>query len=155
MGIFDGLEKLITEHGSATVLRERLALAREQHDSEVDALKSERDKVAAERDLLGTKLKDAQAEIQQLKQQVERLRPRDGLEDLEVSILKLLAEARHDLTAHDVARSLGAGITKIQFHLTQLEQGGFISGAHYYTGKASAYSIAHAGRGYLVQRGLV
>ena len=155
MNIFEGIEKWINEHGSAEILRERLALAKEQHDAETGALRAERDKVTAERDVLSTRLKDAQIEVQRLKHQAERLKPRDGLEELEVSILKLLAEARYDLTAQDVARSLGAVITKVEFYLTKLEQGGFIGGTHYYTGQAPEYSIAHAGRGYLIQRGLV
>ena len=31
MGIFDSIEKLITEHGSAAIIRERLALASDQY----------------------------------------------------------------------------------------------------------------------------
>lgn len=31
MGLLEGMEKLITEHGSAAILRERIALAREQY----------------------------------------------------------------------------------------------------------------------------
>jgi hypothetical protein len=31
MGLFDGLEKLITEHGSAAILKERIALAKDQY----------------------------------------------------------------------------------------------------------------------------
>ena len=33
MNIFDGLEKLINEHGSATILKERLQLAKERHEA--------------------------------------------------------------------------------------------------------------------------
>lgn len=31
MGLLEGMEKLITEHGSAAILRERIALARDQY----------------------------------------------------------------------------------------------------------------------------
>jgi hypothetical protein len=33
IGIFDGLTQLINEHGSATVLRERIALAADQYNA--------------------------------------------------------------------------------------------------------------------------
>lgn len=31
MGLLDGLERLITEHGSAAILRERIQLANDKH----------------------------------------------------------------------------------------------------------------------------
>jgi DNA-directed RNA polymerase subunit RPC12/RpoP len=33
MGLLDGIEKLITEHGSAAILKERIALARDQYEA--------------------------------------------------------------------------------------------------------------------------
>ena len=44
MGLLDGLEKLITEHGSASILRERIALANDKYsalESENAVLRSE------------------------------------------------------------------------------------------------------------------
>src|SRR5262245_39891677 len=107
MGIFDGLEKLINEHGSASILRERLELAREQHNSEIGAFKSERDGLISERDRLRTELRNAQTEIQRLQAQVEQLRPKDGLEEMEVSILKLLSQVQKSMTAREIAQRLG------------------------------------------------
>jgi predicted RNase H-like nuclease (RuvC/YqgF family) len=155
MGIFEGLEKIINEHGSATILRERLALAREQHEAQIGALESAREKLTAEREVLSAQLKDAQAEIQRLKKQVASLRPEAGLSEEEVGILKMLASQDCELTAQLIAQASGSNITRVEFFLRKLEDGRFIDGRHYYTGQASSYQIAHGGRGYLMHRGLV
>ncbi|MBB1073739.1 hypothetical protein HUU62_04855 [Rhodoferax sp. 4810] len=44
MGLLDGIEKLITEHGSASILRERIALVNDKYsalESENNGLRSE------------------------------------------------------------------------------------------------------------------
>lgn len=46
MGLLDGIEKLINEHGSATILKERIALANDKHavlESENKILRTECD----------------------------------------------------------------------------------------------------------------
>lgn len=61
MGLFDGIEKLINEHGSAAILRERIQLANDQYA----ALEQ---KAAA----LQMQVKQLQAENVQLSQQLQQ-----------------------------------------------------------------------------------
>ena len=55
MGLLDGIEKLITEHGSAAILRERIALANDKYSalqSENFALKSQNEILKSENEAL-------------------------------------------------------------------------------------------------------
>ena len=63
MGIFDGLEKLINEHGSATILKERLSLAKEQYAA-----------LESENAILKQKIKELQSEIKILKTENQTLK---------------------------------------------------------------------------------
>ena len=63
MGLLEGIEKLITEHGSAGILRERIALAEQNYA----ALQSERDNLKSENQVLRRQLDQAIQEIGGLK----------------------------------------------------------------------------------------
>lgn len=55
MGLLDGIEKLITEHGSAAILRERIAFANDKYsalESENVAIKSQNEILKSENDAL-------------------------------------------------------------------------------------------------------
>jgi phage shock protein A len=67
MGLLDGIEKLITEHGSAANLRERIALAREQYAA--------LERSAAELRKDNDRLKSANAELQVRVRELERQQP--------------------------------------------------------------------------------
>jgi hypothetical protein len=70
MGLFDNIEKLINEHGSATILRERIIQAQEQYaalekraaeaDASVIRLELQLRESRAENDFLNKKLQDFQ-----------------------------------------------------------------------------------------------
>jgi septal ring factor EnvC (AmiA/AmiB activator) len=70
MIILDQIEKLINEHGSATVLRERLALAKDQFS----ILEKEIVNLRSENAVLTSKVETLQAENQSLKKDNEELR---------------------------------------------------------------------------------
>ena len=75
MGLLDGFEKLITEHGSAVILKERIALANDKYaaleqklaDSELRAKNLDSDNQALRSDL-----QEAKVEIQNLKKLSEK-----------------------------------------------------------------------------------
>jgi response regulator of citrate/malate metabolism len=155
MGLFDLLERAINEHGSAMILRERLALAREQHDAVVRDLQAERDKYEAEAKRLTEQLGDAEAKARRLQQQLETLTTTSGLAEEETSILKLLANTQRHLTALEVARHLAASLNRVKYFLTELEKREFVGATHYYTGQASEYALAHKGREFLIHNNLI
>ncbi|HNV89130.1 MAG TPA: hypothetical protein PKL53_09230 [Methylotenera sp.] len=69
MGLLDGLEKLINEHGSATILKERIALLNDQHalvEKQAAALKEQITHLQGENERL-------KLDKQQLQQQIKTL----------------------------------------------------------------------------------
>jgi regulator of replication initiation timing len=72
---FDSIGKLISEHGSAEILRQQLSFAAQQYaalEREVAKLKSENSTLKAENLKLDTELHSAREEIQTLKKLPKR-----------------------------------------------------------------------------------
>lgn len=162
MGLLDGLEKLINEHGSATILKERIELANDKYaaleqklaDSELRAKQLESDNQALRSDL-----QEAKVEIQNLKKLTEKSHS-DRLEEVKEKIL-LLVSNRPDLTGQQIAQAVGVGETVAIFHLEELlaaqmvrdsyTMGSPITGAK---GKRM-WAIIQAGRSYLIKHALI
>jgi TolA-binding protein len=66
MGIFDGIEKLINEHGSAKILGERLLLAKDQIEAKEKRISE-----------LNAQFKQAQSEIATLRLQLQSCQEND------------------------------------------------------------------------------
>jgi hypothetical protein len=74
MGLLDGIEKLITEHGSASILRERIAFAREQYS----ALESRVSELQRENERLNSANASLHARIRDLEQQLSQMEARNA-----------------------------------------------------------------------------
>jgi len=68
MGFLDGIEKLITEHGSAVILKERIALASEQYA----ALEKKSDDLQTENERLKLDLEECKKQRQALEEKLSR-----------------------------------------------------------------------------------
>jgi hypothetical protein len=76
MGIFDGIEKLINEHGSAQILGERLLLASDQNAAQerrISELERQLKESEAERTALRNQLQRSQSEHQQAAQHIQSI----------------------------------------------------------------------------------
>ena len=110
MGFLDSIEKLINEHGSAVILRERITLAHEQFavlekkatdlQLKVDGLKSENDSLKVDKLTLEKKVRNLEEQL------VERRGQR--LEEIREKLLTALSSG-HELKAQQLAQSLGIG----------------------------------------------
>jgi chromosome segregation ATPase len=79
MSIFDAIEKLITEHGSAAVLRERLDQAKDQHvtlEREYATVKNERDEVQKQLQEAGSRIDVLTKEKAELEKKIEGIERR-------------------------------------------------------------------------------
>src|SRR4051794_37269277 len=109
MGLLDGLEKLINEHGSAAILKERIALANDKYaalesklsDAELKVKQLESEKQSLELD--SYKLKEKLRDLEQLEESQG-----SRLEEIREKILTTLS-ARHESTAPHIASLLGIG----------------------------------------------
>ena len=79
---FTYIEKLINEHGSSTILRERIDLLEQQHQAERQKLKAEQDAlteklrtVTGERDLARGELQQTKSELEQARIHISQLEP--------------------------------------------------------------------------------
>lgn len=156
MGLFDGIEKLINEHGSATILKERIALANDKYaalerklsDAESRINQLEAEKQGIELDYY--KLKDR---VQNLEQQIVE-RHGQRMEDVREKLLVILSQGQEALVAQ-LAQALSISEQLATFHLEEMAKTRFVSAARFYTGRPTIWKIAQDGRGYLVSHGLL
>ena len=151
MPLFDNLEKLITEHGSASILRERLSLAADKYS----ALEEKVAQLKEENATLRSDLKAARQEIEALRANSPASGTSQRLSEEEEKVLLTLAENDRWLTARAIAGHLGIHKSRVDYYLGNFEQTCLASGSHFYNGGESEYKIGHDGRGYLIKRGLI
>src|SRR5687768_12392588 len=156
MGLLDSIEKLINEHGSATILKERIALANDKYtalerklsESELRAKQLESEKQHFELD--NFKLKEKVRSLE------EQLAERHGqcLEELREKILTVLSSGR-EATSAQIAAMLGVGEQLTTFHLEELGKTHFVNATKFYTRQPTVWRLGQEGRGYLVNHSLL
>ena len=156
MGLLDGIEKLINEHGSAAILKERIALANDKYaalerklldaESKIKQLESEKQGIEAANIRL-------QEKIQSLEQQVAQ-RHGQQMEEVREKLLVALSRGQGAIAAQ-LAQALGINEQVATFHLEELAETRFVSAARFYTGRPTIWKIAQEGRGYLISSGLL
>jgi predicted nuclease with TOPRIM domain len=150
MPLFENIEKLINEHGSAAILRERLLLASDKYA----ALEAKTTQLEKEKDGLQADAKKAAAEIDRLRKLVEQKHGK--LSDEEEKILKVYAEAHTWIPVSAIAHHLEISQMKAQYFVERLLQGSYLqSPMMIVMDQEVSYHIHHKGREYVIQHGLV
>jgi hypothetical protein len=153
------LQKLINEHGSAAILRDHLALFKDQ----VVLLEKDNTKLAAENDILKRKIEESESKINQITKDNEELRGKiqknehnshgNLLDETKANILVFLA--KHDKpNASQIAGSLNINEQIVKFHLTELKN---ISMVHDLINMSAPtrWVLTHGGRKYLIENKLI
>ena len=158
MGLLDSIEKLITEHGSAAILRERIALANDQHA----ALQKKAASLDSENTQFKLQLEAARSQAEGLRGELAKLQrsheaapsssPR--LEEVREKILVLLSQS-DGLADQEVAHVVGVGSQVASFHLQELQTAGMIRCTLRVGQRSTPWHLSHEGRRYLVTNGLV
>lgn len=155
MGLLDSIEKLINEHGSAAILKERIDLANDKYSALEDknsTLLQKIEMLELENKSLRLNLGNAQLEIQRLNEITDKpSNPR--IEEVKEKILILLAA--QDNFESNIAQSLGIGNQVAAFHLEELDGNRFIYRSLSMTGQIFPWKLAQEGRRYLVTNGLI
>ena len=142
------IERLINEHGSAVILKERIELANDKYA----ALESKASNLESENKTLRLNLEKAEAEIQKLKKLAEKTHS-GRLDEIKEKILQLLSH--HDeANSNQISQALGANEQVITFHLNELETSNFVSPSYIMNSPVLWY-IAHEGRRYLITNDLL
>jgi len=156
MGLLDGLEKLINEHGSATILKERIELANDKYaalerklsESQQLIERLEREKQVAE--LENYKLKE---KLQILEQQLNTS-GNTRLDETAENLLVALSSQR-EATVPQLCRLLDISEQVATFHLEELGNADLVSASYFYTGDPTIWRLAQEGRRCLLSYGLL
>lgn len=157
MGFLDSIERLINEHGSAVILRERIALANDKYAE----LERRADRLEKENEALQKQLDAARSEVQRLADEVVRLskgaQPQStqgALDPAREKILLLLAEV-DGLSDGDIAQRVGIGAQAASFHLEELQSAHMVRCTLRVGQRFTPWHLSHEGRRYLISRGLL
>jgi DNA-binding transcriptional ArsR family regulator len=113
MGLFDDILKGLPENA---VLRDKVREAEAKNAA-----------IETENAILKDDLREAQAENKRLKEQIQSLTHTDDLHEIQIKIIKLLAQKLPNCRAAFIAESLQAHPTEIEFHLGVLEKQGYVT----------------------------
>ncbi len=161
MGLLDGLEKLITEHGSAAILKERIQLLNDRHTQVERALQD----ATAERDALKAQLQACQAQVHKVRrlqkdadrQREQQLADALPLPDERAAVLRFIC-LNADCAIAAIAQNLGLQPQVVSWHLDKLRERVMVVVAHDDTSWAPPggyWNITAEGRDYLAERGLL
>lgn len=160
--ILGEIEKLINEHGSAAILKERLSLAADQYaalekklsDSESRVQASELRAKNLESEKQGFELENLKLK-EKLRNLEEKLKERHGqrLEDTKEKLLQLLAAQPH-VNHEQISRATSLNAQVVMFHLEELQNARLVN-ASYSSLSPTEWSLDYEGRAYLVRHGLL
>jgi DNA repair exonuclease SbcCD ATPase subunit len=144
------LEKLINEHGSSTILRERLELFSDKY-----SMLEEKNKHLEERNKdLESTLSEAKKEIERLEKTVQaNSNTGEKIHKNEEKILKYLFDTNSSFFASHLAGHFSIPIGHVEYHLTNLEDLDYVHG-NYAAMVDTSYEIADKGRKYIVENGI-
>ena len=171
MGLLDGLERLITEHGSAAILRERIQLANDKHaeiERRLKASDAENFSLKASTKLLEAQLQAARSEIDEIRRlqreadekRNQQVSVADSMPTERVSVLRTVC-FNPDLTARQIAGMTSIIEQTAEWHLDVLRKANMVdiqvtSGSDWTGDQGSTtYNIRPEGRAYLAERGLL
>lgn len=149
MDIFGGIEKLITEHGSAAILKERLLLVADKYaalEKTLAACETNAKDAVSEKEHLELENLKLKEEIRSLKEQLTE-RPGARLPEIEEKLLVFLAE---DVQyAPKVATELKMNKQAVLHHFEELEKLSMVEGWRA-GGYDTEWHLKPEGRSYLV-----
>lgn len=133
MGLLDGLERLITEHGSAAILKERIALLNDRHA----AVERDRDQLRTQVAALEAQLQAAQTQIDEVRRLQEDANQRDQKSALEAAedghvpdallrLLGLIAE-RPNGSTEELAQAAGISLARATLQAETLLAKGLVA----------------------------
>lgn len=161
------LEKLINEHGSSAILRERLKLFSDQYS----ALEKENSDLKTKISVLEKCNKKLESQLDQAKQEIQRLNEvintlakkedsTDKLNEIQSQILQYFFKANSGMTVDHIASTFSIEIGNSQYHLDALINKKLIATSSSTIGNVwsdvptpscTHYAITQSGRKYVIE----
>ena len=156
MKLFDNIEKLITEHGSAAILRERLLLAEQKYS----AIERKLSDLQGENNLLRHQHEKTLSENAEHKKLMAKpsLKPA-GFDTTTEKILKIFFDESDDISSDQIASQLGLKIGIVEYHFDLLKRADMIRQTKIgYSGDFGSsppgFGLLPAGREYIVKNNI-
>lgn len=160
------IEKLINEHGSSTILKERLELLKDQISAlgkDNGGLKSENAALKDKAKHLESELNDATDEIQRLNKIINAFQKNQGIkkyDEITEKVLKVFFQ--FELSIYDCVRALSLDVSTIRYHFDLVSEANLIvqTGTGFessWTGESNPemYDLTASGRKYIVENKLI
>ena len=151
------LEKLINEHESAKILKEKFGLNDGQIVSlqnEFSSLVQENEKLKSENNLLRSSLEQAKQEAVRLEKILDtdtKSNAPGDINDISKHILKKLFEGTGETTAEDFAQFMDVQVDLIEQNIEELLDKNLIEYGSLMMGEPATYMISEEGRKYVVE----
>ena len=151
------LEKLINEHESAKILKEKFGLNDDQIVSlqnEFSSLVQENEKLKSENNLLRSSLEQAKQEAVRLEKILDtdtKSNAPGDINDISKHILKKLFEGTGETTAEDFAKFMDVQVNLIEQNIEELLDKNLIDYGSLMMGEPATYMISEEGRKYVVE----
>jgi hypothetical protein len=155
MGVLDGIERLINEHGSSVILKERIALINDKYaalEQKLFASELRTKNLESDNKTLNKNLQEAKVEIENLQKLFEKTHSNRLLE-VQENILALLAS--QETYENNIAQSLGISAQVAKLHLQDLSEMEFIYKSLSMSGQQFPWQLSQEGRRYLAKHGLL
>ena len=157
IALSEQLQKLINEHGSAAILRDHLALFKDQVlllEKENLRLLNETGVYKASEEKLKSNIEHLQKEIEILKSKIQEYEhPHDALlNETTKSILNKLFEINREITTNSLAKVLDLKETIVQYHIDNLLENKLITTGPRILNEPTTYIINKEGRKYVVEK---
>ncbi len=111
-------QNLINEHGSATILKERVSLFKE-HVTDLEKKNSELEAKILKLEADNRELKDQSEEQNQIINELKKLTdPHDTIEEIKINILICISE--ESKTDEEISLSISSGKEVVKYHLEEL-----------------------------------
>ena len=155
--LFGEIEKLINEHGSAVILKERIDLLKEQYA----AIEKKHSDSEAANTKISAELRISELSNYELKQKIQELElagqksDPQRLEPIRERLLCVLALVTRHVSTGEIAETLEISNQVTLFHLTELESNRLVHGSYTSDGRPPHWAIIQGGRAYLAKYGLL
>ena len=152
------IEKLINEHGSSTILKERILLISDKYDALDEKLKISEQKaelLERENSFLKEKVESLENEINAT---IQNSSDAPKLDDVKNNILTMLFSASDGISKEDIANKLALEIGVVNYHFDELKDMNYLDFPRLVMGSALTGSrggqfqkISQEGRKYVVE----
>lgn len=154
VALSEQLQKLINEHGSAAILRDHLALFKDQVinlEKQLSVLTLENGGLNNKVKTLESKLENATKEINRLNQIIKTLQGAKSVEELDPitqKTVELLFDSGQECSVTHIATILSMDVNTVRYHFDILKEKGFIEQSR---AEPEMYEATPSGRRYIVK----